>query len=125
MFATISASPVGRILADPDLKPHRVRGWLIRRDTSDFWQRAAAICEVYRNPPKDAVLLSINEKTAIAARSRRRPTRAAEPGRPVREEFEYRRHGTASLVTALDIRTTPSLTSPSAASFRTRSSTSV
>jgi hypothetical protein len=27
----ISASQIGRILADLDLKPHRVRGWLTRR----------------------------------------------------------------------------------------------
>jgi transposase len=39
--AAVSASQVGRILADLDLKPHRVRGWLTRRDTPDFWDRVA------------------------------------------------------------------------------------
>ncbi|MET8629528.1 helix-turn-helix domain-containing protein [Kitasatospora sp. NPDC004669] len=39
-FAPVSASQVGRILADLDLKPHKVRGWLARRDTPDLWQRA-------------------------------------------------------------------------------------
>ncbi|MFJ5804197.1 helix-turn-helix domain-containing protein, partial [Streptomyces decoyicus] len=34
-FAPVSASQVGRILADLDLKPHKVRGWLTRRDTPD------------------------------------------------------------------------------------------
>ncbi|MCW2942731.1 MAG: family transposase [Actinomycetia bacterium] len=51
VFAAISASQVGRILADLDLKPHRVRGWLTRRDTPDFWERVADICDLYRNPP--------------------------------------------------------------------------
>ncbi|RPK36716.1 hypothetical protein EES39_31715 [Streptomyces sp. ADI92-24] len=32
-FAPLSASQVGRILAGLDLKPHKVRGWLTRRDT--------------------------------------------------------------------------------------------
>ena len=29
----ISASQIGRILAADDVKPHRVQGWLTRRDT--------------------------------------------------------------------------------------------
>ncbi|WP_406405996.1 IS630 family transposase [Streptomyces sp. NBC_01643] len=109
-FATISASQVGRILADLDLKPHRVRGWLTRRDTPDFWDRVADVCDLYRDPPEGAVVLSIDEKTAIAARARRHPGRPAGPGEPAREEFEYRRHGTASLVAALDVRTGEVLT---------------
>jgi transposase len=103
VFAAISPSQVGRILADLDLKPHKVTGWLTRRDTPEFWERAKAICELYRNPPADAVVLSIDEKTAIAARSRKHPGRATVPGRPARQEFEYVRHGTASLVAALDV----------------------
>ncbi|MET7684202.1 helix-turn-helix domain-containing protein [Streptomyces sp. NPDC005423] len=51
VHAAISASQVGRILADLDLKPHRVRGWLTRRDTPDFWDRVADVCDLYRNPP--------------------------------------------------------------------------
>ncbi|WP_328754302.1 IS630 family transposase [Streptomyces sp. NBC_01453] len=110
VFATISASQVGRILADLDLKPHRVRGWLTRRDTPDFWDRVADVCDLYRDPPEGAVVLSIDEKTAIAARARRHPGRPVRPGEPAREEFEYRRHSTASLVAALDVRTGEVLT---------------
>lgn len=71
VFAPISASQVGRILADLDLKPHRVTGWLTRRDTPDFWERVKDICALYRNPPAGATVLSIDEKTAIQARERR------------------------------------------------------
>ncbi|OEJ49504.1 IS630 family transposase [Streptomyces agglomeratus] len=110
VFATISASQVGRILADLDLKPHRVRGWLTRRDTPDFWERAASICDLYRDPPEGAVVLSIDEKTAIAARSRRHPGKPAAPGKSALEEFEYRRHGTASLIAALDVNSGEALT---------------
>ncbi|MDF3146438.1 MULTISPECIES: IS630 family transposase [unclassified Streptomyces] len=101
--APISASQVGRILAGLDLKPHKVRGWLARRDTPDFWARIKNICDLYRNPPKDAVVLSIDEKTAIQARSCHHPGRPARPGQAARQEFEYRRHGTASLIAALDV----------------------
>lgn len=105
VFAPISASQVGRILADLDLKPHKVRGWLTRRDTPDFWERVKDICELYRTPPTGAVVLSIDEKTAIQARERRYPSQHAQPGRAPRREFEYRRHGTASIVAALEVTT--------------------
>lgn len=110
VFAAISPSQVGRILADLDLKPHRVRGWLTRRDTPDFWQRAADVCDLYLAPPDGAVVLSIDEETAIAARSRRHPGQAPRPGRVARQEFEYRRHSTASLVAAMDVRSSEVLT---------------
>jgi transposase len=102
---TISASHVGRMLASFDIKPHLVKGWLNRKDTPEFWDRAADVCGLYLNPPIGALVLSIDEKTAIAARSRKHPTQSPEPGRLERREFEYRRHGTASLLAALDVAT--------------------
>ncbi len=105
VFAPISASQVGRVLAGLDLKPHKVTGWLTRRDTPDFWDRVRDICALYRTPPKGTIVLSIDEKTAIQARERRYPSQPAAPGRATRREFEYRRHGTASIVAALDITT--------------------
>ncbi|WP_329303905.1 helix-turn-helix domain-containing protein [Streptomyces sp. NBC_00659] len=65
VLAPISASQAGRILAGLDLKPHKVTSWLTRRDTPDFWDRARDICGLYRNPPTGAIVLSIDEKTAI------------------------------------------------------------
>lgn len=110
VFAPVSPAWAGRVLAGLDLKPHKVTGWLTRRDTPQFWERARDICELYRNPPTGAVVLSIDEKTAIAARSRKHPTRPAAPGHLARQEFEYVRHGTASLVAALDVTTGEVLT---------------
>jgi transposase len=99
----ISAAQLGRILKDLDLKPHRVRGWLNRPADPDFAARARAVCDLYLNPRPGEVLLSVDEKTAIQARSRRHPTRPAAPGRATRREFEYVRHGTVSLVAAMDV----------------------
>ena len=108
----VSVSQVGRILAGTDLRPHRVRGWLTRKDDPLFWARAADICDLYLHPPADAVVLSIDEKTAIAARSRKHPTQPCTPGRAIRQEFEYVRHGTVSIVAALDVRTGEAVTEP-------------
>ncbi|MFC8851435.1 MULTISPECIES: IS630 family transposase, partial [unclassified Micromonospora] len=94
----ISASQVGRILAEADLKPHKVRGWLNRPDDPEFFTHAQNICRLYQDIPAGTVLLSIDEKTGIQAKSRKYPTRRARPGRPARREFEYIRHGTVSLM---------------------------
>lgn len=102
---SISASQIGRILAADDVKPHRVEGWLTRKDTPELWERAADVCGLYLSPPDNAVVLSIDEKTGIQAKSRKYPTQPLRPGRPARREFEYVRHGTASLMAAMDVAT--------------------
>jgi transposase len=101
----ISASQIGRILADLDLKPHRVRGWLTRRSSPDFFVKAAAVCDLYLNPPPGSIVVCIDEKTAIGARSRKHPTQPARAGRVARREFEYVRHGTVSIIAALHVHT--------------------
>src|SRR5512132_2603382 len=99
----ISASHTGRILADLDIKPHRVRGWITRPDDPGFWERAADVCGLYLAPPTNALVLSVEEKTGIGARSRARPATRPAPGRPSRQAHEYVRHGTATLLAALDV----------------------
>ena len=101
----ISPSQIGRILADLDLKPHRVRGWLTRRPSPDFFTRAAVVCDLYLHPPDGSIVVCIDEKTAIGARSRKHPDQPARPGRIARREFEYVRHGTVSIIAALHVHT--------------------
>lgn len=110
--AGISCSQVGRILADLDIRPHRVRGWLTRREDPAFWTRAGEICGLYLTKPPGAVRLSIDEKTSMQARSRKHPGRLVAPGHAARQEFEYVRHGTVSIIAAMDIDTGQVLTEP-------------
>jgi hypothetical protein len=49
------------------------------------------------------MVVCIDEKTAIAARGRKHPDQPARPGRVARREFEYVRHGTVSIIAALDV----------------------
>jgi hypothetical protein len=49
------------------------------------------------------VLLNVDVKTGIQAKSRRYPDRPVEVGRPARREFEYRRHGTVSIIAAMNV----------------------
>lgn len=102
----ISASQIGRILASLDVKPHRIRGWLNRPADPAFHTKAQAVCRLYLHPPAaDTVLFSVDEKTAMQARSRKRATRPVRPGRVERREFEYVRHGTVSLMAAMNVTT--------------------
>jgi len=108
----ISVSQVGRILAGLELAPHRVRGWLNRRDDEQFWAQAAAVCDVYLRPPPGTVVICIDEKTGIQARYRKYPEQPPQPGRLARREFEYVRNGTVSIVAALHVATGQVITEP-------------
>lgn len=101
----LSASTVGRVLAEAKVRPHKVRGWLNRADDPAFWAQAGAVCRLYLAIPPATLLVSVDEKTGIQAKSRRFPTRGARPGRDQRREFEYRRHGTVSIIAAMDVAT--------------------
>ncbi|WP_234383490.1 IS630 family transposase, partial [Streptomyces dysideae] len=101
----ISPSTVGRVLAEAKVRPHKVRGWLNRADDPVFWTQAGAVCRLYLAPPPGTLMLSVDEKTGIQATSRRHPTVRPRPGRDERREFEYRRHGTVSIVAAMDVAT--------------------
>ena len=98
----ISASQVWRLCKALDLKPWQTESWMTSHDP-DFWAKAADVCGLYLDPPVNAVVWSVDEKSGIQAKSRVNPTKPAVPGIPVRQEFEYRRHGTAVLFAALNV----------------------
>jgi transposase len=100
----ISRSHVQRILQAGDIRPHRVQQWLHSPDPA-FREKVNVICKLYRRAPRNAVVLSIDEKTGIQAIERKYPGRAPGPRRLRRREFEYIRHGTQALIAALDVHT--------------------
>ena len=99
----VSESQLWRILDDLDIKPHKVRGWLNRRDDPEFWDRVHDVCGLYLNGPENAIVVSVDEKTGIQAKERVAATIPAAAGRAGRYEFEYRRHGTVSLLAAMNV----------------------
>ena len=56
-------------------------------------------------PKRNWAVFSIDEKTGMQAKSRINPTRPAAPGKPARQEFEYKRHGTRALFAAFECAT--------------------
>src|SRR5262249_25746409 len=59
----------------------------------------------HANPPTNAVVLSLDEKTQIQALSRTQPLLPLRPGRPARQTHDYRRNGLTSLYAALEVAT--------------------
>lgn len=108
----VSVSQVWRILTGMDIDLTKVRGWLNRRDDPRFWDRVRDVCGLYLNPPERALVLSVDEKTSIQAKSRKHHDQHPKRGRPRRREFEYVRHGTASLHAALDVHSGEVLAAP-------------
>lgn len=98
----ISRSSLHRVLHANGLRPHRIRYWMHSTDP-EFQQKTKRICELYRNLPKDGIVLCIDEKP-MQALSRRHPTHRTHDG-SIRYEFEYIRHGTCTLLAAFDVRT--------------------
>jgi hypothetical protein len=74
----ISATQVGESAA-LDLKPWQVESWMTSHDP-DFWEKAADVRDLYLDPPENAVVWSVAEKSGMQATSRINPTKPAIPG---------------------------------------------
>ena len=97
----IGKSQLQRIIKELDLKPHQYRMWLNSNDP-DFEKKQADIIGLYLTPPKNALVISVDEKTQMQALSHefRRPM---VPGSPEQIDSHYVRHGVLSLYAALFI----------------------
>ncbi|MCC7540783.1 MAG: IS630 family transposase [Deltaproteobacteria bacterium] len=98
----LSVSEVGRILRFELLRPHHVKQWLHSSDP-DFTSKAERVSDIYLNPPRNAVVVCVDEKP-LQALERIHDTHVGDRAR-VRYEFEYKRHGTSALLAAFDTRT--------------------
>jgi transposase-like protein len=108
IVAAISASTIRRWLARDALKPWQHRSWITPRDPY-FAVKAARVLDLYeriwdgQQLDEDEFVISADEKPGVQARSRIHPSRPAGPGRPMRIENEYRRHGTLAYLAAYDV----------------------
>jgi transposase len=100
----ISKSEVWRILQGVALRPHLVRIWLHSPDP-DFQPKVTRICDLYLRPPEGATVLCVDEKPGMQALQHRFAMIPGRPGRAARKEFEYKRHGTRTLIAAFNVRT--------------------
>lgn len=98
----VGMSVVHRVLSAESIKPHRFRYWKSSTDP-EFEPKMLAVVGLYLNPPENAVVLSVDEKTSIQALDRTQPRLPMRPHRVERLSHEYKRNGTASLLAALEV----------------------
>ena len=114
-LAHIVQGTVCKILTAHEVKPHKVRYYLERRDDAFEAKLAEVLC-VYREvailkqndaTEADVAILSYDEKPGIQAIGNTAPDLPPQPG--VHEAFardhEYKRHGTLSLLAGIDLLT--------------------
>lgn len=99
----LSATTVHRILAEGKLKPHKVEYWCGRSPDPEFAAKQAAILGLYLDPPENALVLSVDEKSQMQALDRTQPQLPLRSGSPRRLTATYKRHGTTCLLAALSV----------------------
>lgn len=95
---------VHEILRANDLKPHRQRTFKVSKDPR-FSERVQDVVGLYLNPPQNAVVVSMDEKTQVQALDRTQPMLPLRPGQSERRTHDYRRNGVVDLYAALEIAT--------------------
>ena len=100
--AGISLRSVQRIWAAHDLQPHRIRTFK-RSSDPDFAAKLADIVGLYMDPPKHAIVLSVDEKSQIQALDRTQPGLPLKPGKAGTMTHDYKRHGTTTRFAALNV----------------------
>jgi transposase len=100
--AGVSHTTVHRIWQAHALQPHRVTTFKFTTDP-DAEAKIHDVVGLYLNPPTNAVVLSLDEKTQIQALSRTQPLLPLRPGLPARQTHDYRRNGLTSLYAALEV----------------------
>jgi len=113
-----SKTTIWRILNEHDIKPHRIRYYLERRDP-EFEQKMREVLMVYQDVslypagatddarPTPTYSVSVDEKPGVQAIGLTAPDLPPVPGKEasVARDYEYVRHGTLSILAALDLHT--------------------
>jgi len=93
------------------LKPHLSRYWLNTKETDHdvFQQQVETVCATYAdaldNYERGIHTICTDEMTGIQALERLFPTKPMRPGDVEKREFEYKRHGTQTLIANLEVAT--------------------
>jgi transposase len=106
MAARVGVSPatVQRIWSARGLAPHRLETFKLSND-SRFEEKLVDVVGLYLNPPENAIVLCVDEKSQIQALDRTQPSLPIKAGRAGTMTHDYKRNGTTTLFAALDVLT--------------------
>ena len=100
----VSPATVQRIWSARGLKPHLVKSFKLSGDPR-FEEKLIDVVGLYLNPPENAIVLCMDEKSSVQALDRTQPSLPMVKGRAATMTHDYKRHGTTTLFAALDVLT--------------------
>ena len=98
----VGKSTVSNIWRSHNLKPHRVKSFKLSRDVR-FLEKLTDVVGLYLNPPQQALVLCVDEKSQIQALDRTQPGLPLKKGRCGTMTHDYKRNGTTTLFAALEV----------------------
>ena len=100
----IGDATVARAWREYGVQPWRAESFRFSTDPQ-LEAKVVDVVGLYLNPPENAVVLCVDEKSQIQALDRTAPILPLQPGLPERRSHDYVRHGTSTLFAALEIAT--------------------
>jgi len=100
----VSRMLVQRVWQRFEVQPHRVERFKLSNDPH-FEDKVRDVVGLYLNPPDQALVLCVDEKSQIQALDRTHPILPLRPGIPERQTHDYKRYGTTTLFAAFNILT--------------------
>jgi len=100
----VSKDTVQRVWSARGLKPHLVKTFKLSNDPR-FEEKLIDVVGLYLNPPEQAVVLCMDEKSSVQALDRTQASLPLVKGRAATMTHDYKRHGTTTLFAALDVLT--------------------
>jgi len=98
----VSKSTINNIWQSHNIKPRRVKTFKLSRDAK-FLEKLTDVVGLYLNPPEQALVICVDEKTQIQALDRTQPGLPMKKGRCGTMTHDYKRNGTTTLFAALEI----------------------
>ena len=98
----VGKSTVNNIWRAHNLQPHRTETFKLSRDPK-FLEKMTDVVGLYLNPPQQAMVLCVDEKSQIQALDRTQPGLPIKKGRCGTMTHDYKRNGTTTLFAALEI----------------------
>ena len=98
----VSKSTISNIWRSHQLQPHRTKRFKLSRDAR-FLEKLTDVVGLYLNPPDQALVLCVDEKSQIQALDRTQPGLPMKKGRLGTMTHDYKRNGTTCLFAALEV----------------------
>lgn len=100
----VGNATVARVWREYGIQPWRTTGFRFSTDP-ELEAKIIDVVGLYLDPPENAIVLCIDEKSQIQALERAAPILPLAPGLPEGRSHDYIRHGTATLFAALNTAT--------------------